>query len=83
MNSKLPTEPIVIGEFEKNSKDTVRVSLYQYHGVDLIDLRLFYKDAKDGVLKPGKGLSIQVDHYKKLAMILADAGKKLKELELL
>ena len=83
MNAKLPAEPIVIGEFEKNSKDTLRISLNQFNGIDLISIRVFYRD-KDGQLKPGKdGFSIKVDQFKQFAMLLADTGKKLKEFELL
>jgi hypothetical protein len=79
----LPEEPIVIGEFEKNSKDTLKVSLQSYNGVDMVAIRVFYKD-KDGNLKPGKhGVNIRVDQFPLFASILADAGKELKQRELL
>ncbi|MEI7458924.1 MAG: transcriptional coactivator p15/PC4 family protein [Pirellula sp.] len=79
MSTKLPTEPIIVGEFEKNAKDTLRVTLHQFNGTDLISLRLFYKD-KDGNLKPGKdGLSFKVEQFPFLARLLADAGITLKE----
>jgi hypothetical protein len=83
MSAKLPMEPIIVGEFEKNAKDTLRVTLHQYNGTDLISLRLFYKD-KDGNLKPGKdGLSLKVEQFPLLARLLADAGAVLKDRELL
>jgi hypothetical protein len=79
MSTKLPTEPIIVGEFEKNAKDTLRVTLHQYNSTDLISLRLFYKD-KDGNLKPGKdGLSLKVEQFPLLARLLADAGTVLKQ----
>ena len=82
MSSKLPIEPIIVGEFEKNSKDSVRVTLHQYNGTDLISVRIFYRD-KDGELKPGKdGFSLKVEQFPLLARLLADAGKQLKDLEL-
>ena len=83
MPAKLPAEPIVVGEFEKNAKDTLRVTLSQYNGTDLISLRLYYKD-KDGNLKPGKdGISLKVEQFPLLARILADAGSRLKDIGLL
>ena len=83
MTAKLPIEPIVVGEFEKNAKDVVRVTLNQYNGMDLINVRIFYRD-KDGQLKPGKdGFSLKVDQFAQFARLLADAGNKLKELQLL
>ena len=83
MSTKLPSEPIVVGEFEKNSKDTIRVTLHQFNGTDLLSVRVFYKD-KEGNLKPGKdGVSIKVEQFPLLARLLADAGGTLKELGLL
>ncbi len=83
MSAKLPTEPIIVGEFEKNAKDTLRVTLHQYNGTDLISLRLFYKD-KDGNFKPGRdGISLKVEQFPLLARLLADAGAVLKDRDLL
>ncbi len=83
MSAKLPTEPIIVGEFEKNAKDTLRVTLHQYNGTDLISLRIFYKD-KDGSLKPGRdGISLKVEQFPLLARLLADAGNMLKQQGLL
>ncbi len=82
MSAVLPTDPVVIGEFEKNSKEVVRVTLHQYAGNDLIGIRAYYHD-KDGNLKPGKGINVRVEQFPQLALLLADAGKKLKEIGLI
>lgn len=83
MPAKLPVEPIIVGEFEKNSKDSLRVTLHQFNGNDLISVRIFYRD-KDGELKPGKdGFSLKIEQFPLLARLLADAGNQLKELGLL
>ncbi|HUG71747.1 MAG TPA: transcriptional coactivator p15/PC4 family protein [Pirellulaceae bacterium] len=82
MNAVLPTEPHVVGEFEKNSKEVVRVTLHQYAGNDLVGIRAYYED-KDGNFKPGKGINIRVEQFPHLASLLAEAGAKLKELKLI
>lgn len=83
MSALLPTEPHVVGEFEKNAKEVVRVTLQQYAGNDVVSIRAYYQD-KEGNLKPGKdGLTIRVEQFARLASLLADAGKQLKELGLL
>ena len=82
MSAVLPTEPFVVGEFEKNSKEVVRVTLHQYAGNDLIGIRAYYED-KSGEVKPGKGINIRVEQFPHLASLLADAGAKLKEMGLL
>lgn len=79
MNPKLPQEAAVIGEFEKNSKEVVRVSLQQYAGNDVLNLRIFYRDS-NGDWKPGKdGITIRAAQFPQLAALLSEAGKALKE----
>ncbi len=83
MNPKLPLEPVVIGEFEKNSKEIFRVSLQNYAGNDVLNLRIFYRDS-NGDWKPSKdGITIRATQFPQLASLLADAGKALRELEVI
>lgn len=83
MNPKLPQEAVVIGEFEKNSKEVVRVSLQQYAGNDLLQIRSFYRDS-NGDWKPGNnGISIRAEKFPQLAALLSEAGKALKEFEVI
>src|SRR5215207_564681 len=59
--------PPLSENLKKNSKDTVRVMLHQYQGLDLLGIRVFYRDKETGDLKPGKdGLNIRVDQFPRL-----------------
>lgn len=66
-------EGMVIAEFEKNSREVVRVSLTQYNGIDLLDVRAFYQSA--GEWKPGKGLAVRRDLVTPLRKALQAAEK--------
>lgn len=56
----------VIYEFEKNSRETVRLIHKIWNAQDLIDLRVYYK-AENGELKPTqKGLCLRVEHLPEL-----------------
>ena len=47
-----------LAEIEKNSREVIRVTEQEYKGVDLVDIRVYYKD-KDENYKPGrKGISL-------------------------
>lgn len=83
MSGKLPADPILVGEFQKNSREVVRVILENKYELNLLNIRAFYKDADSGEFKPGKGIAIQVDQFGQLASVLAKAGQRLKELQLL
>ena len=69
-------EPIVIGEFQKNKKEIVRIAFTEYQGNQLIDIRAFYPTA-DG-MKAGKGISLQRTQIVSLRKALQQAEKCLK-----
>lgn len=76
------TEPVVIAEFPKNSRESVRVALDEFKGQTLISIRVFYKDSADE-WRPGRsGLSMAVHHLPHLAEALAAAEAKARELRL-
>jgi hypothetical protein len=53
-------------EIEKNSREKIRISLSEFKGKKLIDMRIWYVD-KEGEYKPSKkGLSISIDKYDEL-----------------
>ena len=54
-----------IYDFEKNSLESVRVSLTQYKGRQLIDLRVFC-ESKGAIRRTKKGLTLSVDHLDNL-----------------
>jgi hypothetical protein len=81
-----PSEPegdIIVAQFEKNKKEEVRVSVGSFHGRQIINMRVFYKD-DDGSWKPGKqGLALSVERYKDLAGAIVQVGEHLKSKGLL
>ena len=57
----------VISEFSKNTQETIRVSITEFKGYELIDVRAYYRDNETGELKPTrKGITLSVDLYDKL-----------------
>jgi hypothetical protein len=68
----------VIAQFEKNSKEEVRVSIDDFHGRKLINLRVYYRSS-DGEWRPGKqGLALNVERYRDLADALVKVGEVLQ-----
>ena len=51
----------VIDEFQKNSLEKVRVAITEYHGKQLIDLRIFYLDNQGNWAPTRKGISLGVE----------------------
>ena len=68
-------EGTIIAEFDKNSREKVRVSLTEYNGVDLLDVRAFYEAG--GEMKPGKGLALRRELITPLRKALQAAEKAL------
>jgi hypothetical protein len=74
------TDAIIIAEWQVNRGDRVRVSIEQFKGVDLINIRKWF-EAEDGSLRPGKaGIALNVKHLPQLAdamvKALADARER-------
>jgi hypothetical protein len=67
------SQPIEIVKFWKNRKgEAIVVRLSPYEGHVLIDQRAWFM-ARDGTLKPGKGLACSVRHLPELAAALDKA----------
>ncbi len=65
----------VVAELVKNSRETVKISLSEYHGQPLADVRIYAPVPGTDVLCPTKkGLSVRVD-------ILPDLIAGLREAE--
>jgi hypothetical protein len=72
------TESEVVAAFEKNSKDEVRVSIDEFHGRKLINMRVFYKDDR-GEWRPGRqGLALPIECYRDLADAVLRVGQWLQ-----
>lgn len=67
-----------VAQFEKNSKEEVRVSIDDFHGRKIINLRVYYR-ADGGQWMPGKqGLALAVDRYRDLADAVVRVGEELQ-----
>jgi hypothetical protein len=64
-------------EIEKNSREIIRISLSEFKGKKLIDLRVWYKDKEDEYKPSQKGLSLSVDKYKELKDAIEDLGEMI------
>ncbi len=53
----------VITQFEKNATEVVRVSLTEFRGHKLIDLRVYYSDDEGQYRPTKKGVSLSVSLY--------------------
>jgi hypothetical protein len=74
--------PIVIAEWPRNKRETIRVALDEYQGRQTIDCRVWWHD-NDGVLRPGKsGLTLAVKHLPALADAVGKALARAIELRL-
>lgn len=62
-----------IATIKKNSREEVRVSLDEFRGHHLVNVRVFY-DAGDGEMKPGKqGIAVKVELLPELLSALVAA----------
>ena len=73
----------LVSSFEKNALEEVRVSLTEFKGHQLIDLRVYYT-SPDGEPRPTKkGLAISVGLYPELKEALVKLEQVLKDKGLL
>lgn len=70
----------MIAEIVKNRRETVRVSLSEYEGHDLANLRVWFR-AECDQMRPGKaGLALRIDRVpaliEGLQALMIEAGKR-------
>jgi hypothetical protein len=87
MNTKAPSlaEPVEIAKFWKNRRrsESVHVTLSDYEGHSLINVRV-YATGTDGIDRPTtKGVAMAINKLPELARAIAKAEAKAKELGLL
>lgn len=72
-------EPIIIAEIEKNSREVVRISIDEFKGHRLIDIRVFAAWGDDDILKPTKkGVSLKIERLPDLIDALSQAGSRIE-----
>lgn len=67
-----------ISKFEKNSREEVWVSVDDFRGRKIINIRVHYR-AETGEWLPGKqGVALAVERYRDLAEAILKLGEKLR-----
>jgi hypothetical protein len=68
----------LVAQFEKNFKEEVRVSIDDFRGRKIINIRVYYR-SDSGQWLPGKqGLALAVDRYRDLADAVLRLGEALQ-----
>jgi hypothetical protein len=77
--------PTIVRELTKNRRETLRIALDRYQGVDLLDIRVCVDlTESSGIQTPTKkGVSVRVDLLPDLIEALCDAETRARELGLL
>jgi hypothetical protein len=74
--------PIVIAEWERNSREVILVALDLYNGRHTVNARVWYREGDE--LKPSRsGLTLTVKHLPALAEAIGKALDAARELGLL
>ena len=68
-----------IGEIEKNSQEVIRVTLQQYQGTDVIDLRTYWQNDDGDWLPTKKGISLTAYVIEDVIKLLQKAYEKMPE----
>ena len=75
--------PVIIAEWPRNSRETMRVQISRYQDREIFELRAYYTDA-EGELKPTKsGITLSLKHLPNAAASLVEALNKVRALGLL
>ena len=73
----------LIEQFEKNATEVVRVSLTEYRGRKLVDVRVYYSDSEGQYRPTKKGVALSVDVYPDFKRAMLALEKILLERDLL
>jgi Transcriptional Coactivator p15 (PC4) len=74
--------PVVIAEWNRNSREVVRIDLSRYRDASVIGIRIWYRDGE--TLRPSKtGITLSTKHLPALADGLASALTRARELGLI
>ena len=67
-----------IGEVTKNSQEVIRVSLQDYQGTDVIDVRTYWQNADGNWIPTKKGISLTHYVIEDVIKLLQKAFKKME-----
>ena len=72
------TAAVVVAEWPRNGRESIRVSISSFNGNPVIDCRTWYADGL-GAMKPGRaGLTLGAKHLPQLADAIAKALAQAK-----
>jgi predicted phosphoadenosine phosphosulfate sulfurtransferase len=72
----------VIAQFEKNATEVIRMSLTEYRGHKLVDIRVYYSDDEGQYRPTKKGVSLGVGLYTDFKRALVALEKALLDRKL-
>jgi len=73
----------LIAQFDKNATEVVRVSLTEYRGRKLVDVRIYYSDAEGQYRPTKKGVSLSLEVYPDFKRAMLALEKVLLERDLI
>ena len=73
----------LIAQFEKNATEVVHVSLTEYRGRKLVDVRIYYSDAEGQYRPTKKGVSLSLEVYPDFKRAMLALEKVLLERDLI
>ncbi len=77
------TQGECIAKFEKNSKEEVRVSVDDFRGRKIINIRVYYRNEAGDWLPGKQGVALSVDRYRNLVDSVLQLGEWLESKQLL
>jgi hypothetical protein len=78
-NRSEESQPVIVAQWELNSRESVRVELHEFKGTQLIGIRKWFAGA-NGAMAPGKsGINLNLKHLPRLAAAVNDALSKARE----
>ena len=72
--------PVVVAEWARNSRESIRIALDQYQGCEIVDARAWWRD-DEGLWRPGRsGLTLSVKRLPALTEGLINALRRARAL---
>jgi len=80
MSSTRKNRTKTIAKFQKNALEEIRISLAEYQGKDLIDIRIWLKQNDEAFVPTQKGVAIAKEKYPELKKALEILDQELKKI---
>lgn len=78
MTNEIPS--VLIAKFDKNAHEQVRITLDDFKGRKLINIRVWFQHLEYGTWMPGKqGIALPIDKFDALETAIKQVREKLKE----